>query len=534
MIVPVSPVPHAGTSSFYTRCRAELPHARRVAAVMATLLASWALSAAPAAAAAVFPEGWEGGMPGWTATDTSVTPDANDPSWQILASPQTLAVAPGINPALVTLPDAGSLPAAHGGTHAAWFGDSTGTFCGTDWATFDGTPNQTDAKNGCASREAFSGTLTSPTFSLQGVSSATLHFYAWWEIESVNADAYDLMKVEYTTDGAEWTSTTLNPASNPAGTHDQSYSNDGLGVSPSWHEYLVDLTPAVGSTIVQVRFAFDTGDALYQGFRGWLIDDISLSTPADAGTPAISSVTACSGTQNAPVTFVNGTAFLQGSQAIVDGQSVAAGVVSSQRIEIAALEPGNHTVQIQSPNNGPVSNIVQATAGNCTPVTPPPASVPPSTPPVTTPPPPVTTPPPAVAPAITGLQVLPPKFKAAPTGLSITNTTTKAGAKIRYTVSLPSSTTFAVQRVVAGVRKGKSCIARPKHYQGKKLKPCQNLVTVGSFSHTDKTAGAVSFWFTGRIAGHKLSPGNYSLVAIGNAATGKSKPATAAFRIMQH
>src|SRR5262249_21992302 len=148
-------------------------------------------------------------------------------------------------------------------TQVARFGDSSGTFCGFDWASVPA--NQFASKNGCASRESFSGTLTSPSFSLVDATSATLHFFAWWEIESVDADDFDLMGIQYSfDDGNNWSQqVTLNPASNPAGTHDQSYSNNGLEVSPSWHEYLVDLTPAVGSSTVRIRFVFDTSDAQF-------------------------------------------------------------------------------------------------------------------------------------------------------------------------------------------------------------------------------------------------------------------------------
>jgi len=338
--------------------------------LLAVLLASCIFGSASALASTVFgPENWTSGTPdGWTAADTSATQDPSDPTWQILNNPQSVSVAnPGINPNLVTLPDAGSLPSAFVGTHAAWFGDTTsGTYCGADWNTYDSTPNTTASKNGCTSREPFSGTLTSPTFSLAGAASATLHFFAWWEIEAVDADTFDLMQVEYSINGGEtWSSPIqLNPASNPAGQSYQSYSNNGLETSPSWHEYLVDLSGAAGSSSVQVRFVFDTRDNLYNGYRGWLIDNVSVNSPYDAGTPAISSVEVCSGGGSAPVTIINGSNFVEGSQVLVDGSAVSSAVESSSRIELPALDAGTHTIQVQSPN-GSLSNAVQVTAGNC-------------------------------------------------------------------------------------------------------------------------------------------------------------------------
>src|SRR5438552_1067914 len=169
----------------------------RLGVPAALLAAMCAFQVASASASTVFSESWESGtLDGWSAQDTSSTVDPNNPVWQILNNPQNISVAnPGINPNLVTLPDPGNLPSAFDGTHAAWFGDTTsGTYCGADWNTYSGTPNPSASKNGCTSREPFSGTLTSPTFSLAGAASATLHFSAWWEIEAVDANAFDLMQ----------------------------------------------------------------------------------------------------------------------------------------------------------------------------------------------------------------------------------------------------------------------------------------------------------------------------------------------------
>ena len=347
---------------------------RVLGAVLAVLAAGFIFGVTAASATTVLgPENWTNGLDGWTSADTSTNDGqtANDPTWQVLNNPQNISVAsPGINPDLVTLPDSGSLPSAYVGTHAVWFGDTTsGTYCGADWNTYSGTPNTTASKNGCQSREAFSGTLTSPTFSLAGAQSATLHFASWWEIEAVDANDFDLLQVEYSTDGGgTWSSPVqLNPVSNPAGSDYQSYSNNGLEVSPSWYPYEVDLSSAVGSSTVQVRFVFSTVDDLFNGYRGWLIDDVFVDTPSDAGTPAISSVAnACSAGQPS-VTVVSGSNFLEGSQLLVDGSAVPAGIESSQRIETAALSPGSHTVQVQSPN-GTLSNAFAA-VGTCAAVT---------------------------------------------------------------------------------------------------------------------------------------------------------------------
>jgi hypothetical protein len=84
-------------------------------------------------------------------TGTTVTPPLNEnfeggalPAnwagsglWHVQAAPENVRVIPGINPELVTLPDAGFLPADQAGSnrHVAWFGEAaTGTYCGADFA----------------------------------------------------------------------------------------------------------------------------------------------------------------------------------------------------------------------------------------------------------------------------------------------------------------------------------------------------------------------------------------------------------------
>lgn len=325
---------------------------RRLALALAAMLLALAV-AAPAGAAPVLEQNFEGGLGGWTATGF----------WHAQANPQTIAVkSPEINPGMVTIPG-GTLPPAFSGSQAAWFGEaSTGTFCGPGWA-FDREP-----KSGCRSNvTSYTGTLTSPSFSLNGALSAILRFRSWWEIEGVNADNYDIMQVEFSRDGGtSWTSAgRLNPADNPAGRHDQSYSNNGLGVEPGWKEYLVDLSPAINSANVKVRFAFNTSDALYNGFRGWLVDDVVVSTPFDAGAPIIRDVTTCNGLQPAPIWIAHGVNFVQGSRVFVDGAQVLdASIPASDRIELRAGLAGSHTIRVVSPN-GTEGNLLPFAAGNC-------------------------------------------------------------------------------------------------------------------------------------------------------------------------
>jgi hypothetical protein len=318
-----------------------------------------------ASAEVVLHEDFESGAPGWSQGGL----------WHVKNNPQTVSVAPAINPELVSLPDPGQLPSAVSGTHAAWYGeDSSGTFCSGYQSV-----TQTE-KNGCESNGPNSGRLVSPSFSLVGAQSAQVAFNAWWEIEAVNADNFDLIKVEYSTDGgSSWQSVgNLNPVNNPAGQHFETYSNNGLAVSPSWHTYVASLTGAAGHANVRVAFTFDTVDSLYQGFRGVLIDDVDVATPFAADAPQIAAVdpTCVSSTATNQVVAVTGTNFALGSKLFLDGSEVSgAATLSSKRMEftVSNLAAGGHVIRIVGPL-GAASNVATLTsAANCAaqPVAPP-------------------------------------------------------------------------------------------------------------------------------------------------------------------
>jgi hypothetical protein len=67
----------------------------------------------------------------------------------------------------------------------------------------------------------------------------------------------------------------------------------------------------------------------------------------------------------------------------------------------------------------------------------------------------------------------------------------------------------------------------------RKARKCTRLVTLtGSFTRGGK-AGANSFRFTGRLAGHRLKPGKYQLVATPSAGGRTGRAASASFRIIK-
>ena len=186
-------------------------------------------------------------------------------------------------PAYVTLPDysttGGAIPSAHGGSYSAWYGaDTTGSYIGVQ----ETDPLVEFSLSGGTSTYKMIGNMTSPSISLNGYADATLTFWTWWEIEGVNpSTGYDIMKVKISKDaGVTWTDLlTLNPGEDPDIASKISYipySSGGYNKAGAWTKHQLSLSSYVGST-VQIRFSFDSYDKKYNGFRGWFLDDVSIS-----------------------------------------------------------------------------------------------------------------------------------------------------------------------------------------------------------------------------------------------------------------
>jgi hypothetical protein len=191
------------------------------------------------------------------------------------------------------------LPNPAEGTRAYWYGNkSTGSFIGIladvddsgDGSTVDkctrqpGDPADPLIPSGGTSESEHSGSLTSPPIDLTGASSPVrLTLKTFWEIESVNPNSggYDFMSIFTSTDdGATFDLVgRLNPLSDPVGGGDRSgkpYSNTGFNAPPTWVQQETFVLPDVAGKVIRLRFSFDTNDALYNGFRGWMIDDVII------------------------------------------------------------------------------------------------------------------------------------------------------------------------------------------------------------------------------------------------------------------
>lgn len=192
--------------------------------------------------------------------------------WNRVENPEKYYVDSIITGWLVKFPDGGQLPSAHSASHAFWYGEkTTGTFIGSDF-------NRNQAENsGGTSIAANSGDLISPIFDLSNHQNAYLEFWTWWEIEGVDADRYDMMHILISTNlGETWTNVAnLNPVNDLDGASFVPHTSQGLGVPAKWQKHILDLSNYCGSHI-NIRFFFETRDKLYNGFRGWFIDDISV------------------------------------------------------------------------------------------------------------------------------------------------------------------------------------------------------------------------------------------------------------------
>jgi hypothetical protein len=138
---------------------------------------------------------------------------------------------------------------------------------------------------------------------------------------------------------------------------------------------------------------------------------------------------------------------------------------------------------------------------------------------VTAAPPPLVAPPAAVplGPVLSGLSLSPSRLRASASGASIA---TSIGGRVRYRLSKAASVRFRVERRVKGRLVRRRCVAPTRSNAARKR--CTRYVTLsGSFTQRGK-AGANTFMFRGRLAGHRLKPGAYRLRAVATDPAGKA------------
>jgi hypothetical protein len=138
-------------------------------------------------------------------------------------------------------------------------------------------------------------------------------------------------------------------------------------------------------------------------------------------------------------------------------------------------------------------------------------------------------PPDVTAPRIRALRLKPRRFRAARRGGSVS---AALGARISYRLSEAANVRFRVQRRAAGRRAGRRCVKPRRGNRGRK--GCVRWVRQrGSFSRRGKAA-ANSLRFSGRLAGRRLRPGRYRLIAVPTDPAGnRGRAVRAGFRIVR-
>lgn len=238
----------------------------------------------------IFSDGFESAI-NWAVTPQPI-PSPPAPSWNnssTLSSFTNQAIKAGLVQDDGT---AGALPQARTGKFAFWYGQpTTGNYLGT----------QLNDGAGGISTAANSGSLTSQAFAIPTTTGAvTLTFDTWWEIEAVNPSRFDLMQIGVIDlgtnpvagipDPAPAFLGQLNPQSDPSDNANRqalAYTS-GVGgypnVPPAWQQASKSLSAYAGHTIKLV-FRFNTGDQNYNGYRGWIVDNVAVVV-GSSGSPA--------------------------------------------------------------------------------------------------------------------------------------------------------------------------------------------------------------------------------------------------------
>lgn len=176
-----------------------------------------------------------------------------------------------------------------------------------------------DASCTYATGATASGTLTSPVITGVGTGS-TLTFAFRRQVESFSGD-FDRTEVDVSANGgATWTEVFSRNSSNA--------SANAWGSSPT-----IDVSSFAGDN-VRVRFRFESGDNQFNGFLGWMIDDVTVTagTTGGGGGGELVNATFDAGLDG----FVyRDDAFTTNAPAYAAGSRVATGGFSGGGIEVA-------------------------------------------------------------------------------------------------------------------------------------------------------------------------------------------------------
>lgn len=120
-------------------------------------------------------------------------------------------------------------------------------------------------------------TLQSPVINVAGVPAIKVMFDYWREVENFAQGEYDITLVQVKFDTGTWTTIWKKSSANPS--------------EKAWTkaETPAFLVPA-GATQMLIRFVFDSVDKWYNGFTGWLVDNIKVEKAPAAGAQPLSAL----------------------------------------------------------------------------------------------------------------------------------------------------------------------------------------------------------------------------------------------------
>jgi hypothetical protein len=139
----------------------------------------------------------------------------------------------------------------------------------------------------------------------------------------------------------------------------------------------------------------------------------------------------------------------------------------------------------------------------------------------------------ALPPEVSHLKLKPASFKGLSSGGSIVKKAIRhKTSTVSYSDTQAAKTTFKVIQLEHGYKLGHgACKALPPHgHAPAHAHHCTRDVSKGSFSHQD-SAGPNSFDFSGRVRGHRLSPGSYEVEAAPKLGALTGKTVSAKFEI---
>ncbi len=232
----------------------------------------------------VVTDGWPGGS---GVTDYHDTPTPGDNLWRVIDPSSPPILDTFYDNGICTIPpddtSGGYMTEAFEGHKYLWYGEDldetppatphSGSFIDEwDGGTMGG-GRSANGPNACVAKTG--------AIDLSGYDELTLTLQTWWGIEAVDPSImYDAMDILISTDGVAWDRLDrLNPLAEPipdGGNAAKAYTSAGFFMAPVWAPILLDISDYGGNSEVYLRLDFDTRDALYNGFRGWVVDDMVI------------------------------------------------------------------------------------------------------------------------------------------------------------------------------------------------------------------------------------------------------------------